>query len=246
MGVGRSMSGHSKWSQIKRQKGAADQKRGAVFTKLAGNITLAAREGGGDVNMNFKLRLAVDKAKAVNMPKDNIERAIKRGTGELGGGPIDEVRYEGFGPSGVVIIVDALTDNKNRTVANIKHMFSKYGGNLGGPGSVAWMFQKKGVIRVANEDLKISEEDLELKAIDAGAEDFVKEDDGLVIYTAPDDFQAVKEMLEKEGIILASDEIEFVAKERVEITEASRESLDRLYEEFEEDQDIVNYYTNEA
>jgi len=144
------MSGHSKWAQIKRQKGATDQKRGNLFTKLAKGITIAARDGGGDPASNFKLRLAVDQAKQSNMPKDNIERAIKRGAGELEGGQIEEAIYEGFGPSGVAIIIETLTDNKNRTVSNVKHILTKYGGGLGSSNSVLWQFERKGVVRIRN------------------------------------------------------------------------------------------------
>ncbi len=239
------MSGHSKWSTIKRQKGAADQKRGALFTKLGNNITIAAREGGGDAEMNFKLRLAMDKAKAANMPKENIERAIKRGTGELAGDGIEEIVYEGFGPEGVAIYIEALTDNKNRTVANIKHILSKYGGNLGGPGSVAWMFDRKGVIRILSEDLEISEDDLSLKAIDAGAEDIVSEEDGIIIYTAPEKLEAVKKLLEKSGVKISFAETEFVPQDKVVVSEAAKSNLEKLYEELEENEDISNYYTNE-
>lgn len=163
------MSGHSKWSQIKRQKGVADVKRGNLFTKLCNNITIAARLGGGSQETNFRLRLAVDKAKAASVPRDNIERAIKRGTGELGGAQIEEIVYEGYGPGGVAILVETLTDNKNRTAPLIRNIFSKHGGNMGGPGSVAWMFAPKGVIRLEIASLKSSKEDVELAAIDAGA-----------------------------------------------------------------------------
>src|SRR3989344_404513 len=142
------MSGHSKWSQIHRQKGAADAKRGAIFTKLGKNISIAARLGGGDPATNFRLRLAVDQAKAANMPKDNIDRAIKRGTGEIAGGTIETIAYEGFGPEGSAFIIECLTDNRNRTAANIKHYLTKYGGSLGTPGSVSWQFEQKGIVRV--------------------------------------------------------------------------------------------------
>lgn len=238
------MSGHSKWSSIKHKKGIADAKRSASFTKLAKAITIAAREGGKELDTNFKLRLAVDKARAANMPKDNIERAIKRGTGEIEGGRIEEVTYEGFGPSGVAVVVSALTDNRNRTSANIKHLFSKYGGSLGGPNSVLWMFERKGVIRISSENLDMSWEDLELKVIDLGAEDTVEEDGEMIIYTAPDNLQKFQEVLEKEGIKVDYAEIEWIAKEEIGLLKEDEEKVKRFLEELDDDQDVDNYYTN--
>jgi len=238
------MSGHSKWSSIKYKKGIADAKRSAIFTKLAKAITIAAREGGKELDTNFKLRLAVDKAKVANMPKDNIERAIKRGTGELDGGRIEEVTYEGFGPSGVAIVVSALTDNRNRTSANIKHIFSKYGGSLGGPNSVLWMFERKGVIRISSENLDMSWENLELKVIDLGAEDTVEEDGEMIIYTAPDNLQSFQESLEKEGIKVDYAEIEWIAKEKIDLLEEDEKKVKKFLGELDDDQDVDNYYTN--
>jgi len=180
------VSGHSKWSTIKRKKGAIDAKRGKVFTKLIKEITVAARMGGGDVDANPRLRSAVNTAKAGNMPKDNIERAIKKGTGNLDGANYEEILYEGYGPGGVAILVETMTDNKNRTVADIRHFFAKAGGNLGESGCVAWMFAKKGLVLLDKEG--ISEEELMDIAIEAGADDVLEEDEVFQILTAPEEF----------------------------------------------------------
>jgi YebC/PmpR family DNA-binding regulatory protein len=238
------MSGHSKWSQIKRQKAAADKKRGNLFTKLSNTITLAAKQGGGDPNMNFKLRLALDKAKAANMPNDTIERAIKKGTGELAGQSIEETTYEGFGPGGVALIIEATTDNKNRTTASLRRIFNTYNGNLGTDGSVQWMFKHQGVIRVAAE--QVTDRDaLELNLIDAGAQDIVNETEGMTIYTAPQQLAAVKKVLDERGIATASAELEFVPQEKIAVAKSAQQAtLNKLFEALEEDEDITNYYTN--
>ena len=233
------MSGHSKWAQIHRQKGVADTKRGAVFTKLGNAITAAAKSGGGDPDANFKLRLAIDQAKASNLPKDNIERAIKRGTGELGGGTIETVVYEGFGPAGTAIIIEGLTDNRNRTSSSIKHLLSKYGGSLGGPNSVSWLFIQKGVLRVK----EISDE-LELDLIDAGALDIVREDDGATIYTVPNDLKKIKDFLELQKISVDYAEVEQVAKEKKALNDEEAQNLQKLFGELDNDEDVSNYYTN--
>jgi YebC/PmpR family DNA-binding regulatory protein len=190
------MSGHSKWAQIKRKKGVADVKKGAMFTRLGREIAIAAREGGGDPDSNFALRLAVDKARANNMPKDNIERAIKRGTGELSeGGQLEDVMYEGYGPGGAALLVQLLTDNRNRAASDIRHIFTRGGGNLAAANAVAWLFEKKGVITI--ENVKNAEE-LELRLIDAGADD-LKVDGALVeAYCAPENLKAFREQLEKQ------------------------------------------------
>ncbi len=237
------MSGHSKWSKIKRQKGSADSKRASLFTKLAKNITLAAKQGGGDPEMNFKLRLAMDKAKAANMPKDNIDKAIKRGTGELAGGIIEEITYEGFIPGGVAIIIKALTDNKNRAVSSIKHILTKYDGNLSGPNSVAWMFDQRGVIRLSNITNK---EEVELKAIDAGADDIIEENHDLTIYTTPNNLPTVKENLEKQGIEVEYAETEMVAKDKLDISSEQKLKLEKLFAELDENEDVDDYYTNSS
>lgn len=233
------MSGHSKWATTKRAKGVADAKRGAAFTKLGNNITIAAKLGGGDPSANFRLRLAIDKAKEANVPKDNIERAIKRGTGELGGGAIDTVVYEGFGPEGVAVIVEGLTDNRNRTSSSIKHIFSKHGGSMGGPNSVSWMFEQKGVIRVK----EVSDE-MELELIDAGVLDIVREYEGATIYTQPNDLRKIKELLEAKKIIVEFAEVEHVGKEKKELSAEGSEKLQKMFDELEDNDDVSNYYTN--
>lgn len=233
------MSGHSKWAQIHRQKGVADAKRGAIFTKLGNAITVAAKLGGGDPNANFKLRLAIDQAKAANLPKDNIERAVKRGTGELGDGAIEQVAYEGFGPAGTAFIIEGLTDNRNRTSSAIKHLLAKYGGSLGGPNSVAWLFVQKGVLRV-----KEINDELELDLIDAGALDVVREDDGATVYTVPNDLKKIKEFLELQKINVDYAEIEQVAKEKKTLSGEEAEKLQKLFAELDDNEDVGNYYTN--
>lgn len=236
------MSGHSKWSQIKRAKGVTDAKRGALFTKLGNTITIAARELGGDPTTNFKLRVAIDQAKTVNMPKDNIERAIKRGTGELEGGSIEEITYEAFGPKGIALIIEVLTDNKNRAVSNLKHILNKYDGSLGTSGSVVWRFEKRGVIRMS--DIK-KDQTLELKIIDAGAQDIKEEDGALIIYTKPEDLQKVKENLERQEIAAEYTEIEWIPKEPIKINDSNlRTKLEKLYQELDGSEDVNNYYTN--
>ena len=196
------MSGHSKWSTIKRKKGAADAKRGQIFTRLIKEITVSAREGGGDPDMNPRLRTAVDNAKAQNMPNDTIDRAIKRGMGEGDGANYDEVVYEGYGPNGVAVMVEAMTDNRNRTVAEIRHLFSKNGGNMGESGSVGWMFDKKGYI-VVDKAAKSEEELFEI-AVGAGADDMQDDGDVFEIFTAPENFEAVTDAIKSAGIELNS------------------------------------------
>jgi YebC/PmpR family DNA-binding regulatory protein len=193
------VSGHSKWSTIKRKKGANDAKRGKIFTKLIKEITVAAKMGGGDPDANPRLRTAILSAKSENMPKDNIERGIKKGTGGLEGVNYEEILYEGYGPGGVAVLVETMTDNKNRTVADVRHFFNKSGGNLGESGCVAWMFDKKGVIIVDKET--ISEEELMDLALEAGAEDVVEEDATFQVVTAPEDFNEVMENLEKAEVV---------------------------------------------
>lgn len=190
------MSGHSKWSQIKRQKGAADVKRGAVFSKITNQIILASKSG-GDPNSNFTLKMAIEKAKSANMPKDNIDRAIKRGTGELGGANIEEITLEAIGPENIGIIIEAATDNKNRTNAEIRNILTKYNGKLAGSGAVTYNFQKMGKLLVK---VKENRDDLELKVIDAGASDFEEQDDSLVVYTKPNELGAVKKNLDEQKI----------------------------------------------
>ncbi|MBN1779279.1 MAG: YebC/PmpR family DNA-binding transcriptional regulator [Candidatus Buchananbacteria bacterium] len=233
------MSGHSKWATTHRQKEVADAKRGFAFTKLGKAITIAAKLGGGDLTANFRLRLAIDKAKAASMPKDNIERAIKRGTGELNEGQIESLTYEGFGPHGVAFILECLTDNRNRTASEIKHLFSKSGGSLGSPNSVSWMFSQKGVIRIS----KMTDE-LELELIDAGVNDIIEEDNGVTIYCEMADLKKIKDLLEEKKIEVSYAQIEWVAKEKKILTSDQQADLEKFFEILEENEDIDNYYSN--
>jgi YebC/PmpR family DNA-binding regulatory protein len=242
------MSRHSKWSKIKHQKGADDVKRSALFTRLSKNITLAVREGGGgDPKMNFKLRLAIDQAKAVNLPKDTVDRAIQKGLGAGADGTvIERVQYEGFIPGGAAIIIESLTDNRNRTSGVIKNFLGKHGGNLGLPNSVAWMFERKGVIRISNYKNSVPNlDDFQLKMIDLGAEDIQTEEEDLVIYTKPENLQNLREALEKEKIVPDYTETEFVPKEKINIDDpAQKEKIENLLDELDENEDVDNYYTN--
>ncbi len=242
------MSGHSKWAQIKHKKGVADQKRGMLFTKLGNAITVAARQGGGDPDLNFTLRLAIEKARAANMPKENIERAIKRGTGELAGESLEEVTYEGFGPDKVAFIIKCLTDNKNRTVNEIKYILEKNGGSLAGPGSVMWMFKNLAVLTINKEQPLINKniDELELELIDLGVEDVKNNNQEIVVYTKPEDLKKVKEDLENKGVKIESAEIKFVPREKIETSNEVREKLKKLFEELDGHQDVSSYYTNLA
>ncbi len=238
------MSGHSKWSTIKRAKGVKDAKRGAVFTKLSNLITVAARDKGGDLDMNFTLRMAVDKAKAANMPKDNIERAIKKGIGELEGETIEELYYEGIGPLNSQFIVKCLTDNKNRSASNVRHIFSKFGGALS---TVNWNFDQKGVIVIAEDKMKevdIKRDDLELELIDKGAQDIVVENGEWTIYVEVSDLQKLKQFLEEKKILAESADLEYVAKEEQEVSEEDKEKILNFIDALEEDEDVSDFYTN--
>jgi len=237
------MSGHSKWSTIKRKKGAVDAKRGKIFTKLIKEIMVAAKMGGGDPNGNPRLRSAVLAAKAVNMPKDNIDRAIKKGSGGLDGVIYEEIRYEGYGPSGVAVLVDCMTDNRNRTVSEVRYAFSKSGGNMGESGCVGFMFDKKGVIMV--NSTTISEEKLMELALDAGAEDVVEEEDLFKVTTAPADFNAINEALEKAGIAMESASIDMIPQNTIEVTdEKVARRVITMIEVLEDNDDVQNVYAN--
>lgn len=241
------MSGHSKWSTIKRAKGVTDARRSLVFTKYARIITVAVREGGKDPDMNFKLRLAIDKAKSVNMPNDNIERAIKSGAGELKGEQTKEVLYEGFGPGGVAVMAQTITDNTNRTAGDLRGIFQKFGGSMGGQNSVAWMFQMRGVIRLPLAALKEKSVDaVELGVIDAGAEDVNINDDQLTILTAPDKGKVVEQWLADQGIAGAPTVTELWPQTTVTIDEPIRQQLYRLLEALEDQPDVTDVYTNDA
>jgi len=236
------MSGHSKWSTIKRKKGVADAKRGKIFTTIIKEITISARLGGGDEAANPRLRQAIAKAKSANMPADNIKRAIKKGTGELPGVNYEEASYEGYGPAGVAIMMEILTDNKKRTVAEIRHLMTKYGGNLGENGSVAWMFDKKGQIVVEKGNL--DEDSIFEIVIECGAEDFEVEGDEFVIVTEPVELMEVRDNLEAKNIIVKSSEIEFVPKNLQKVDGKDVESVINLMEALEDNEDIKNVYAN--
>jgi YebC/PmpR family DNA-binding regulatory protein len=236
------MSGHSKWSSIKHKKGAADAKRGQLFTKLAKAITIAAREGGGDPDGNPTLATAIEKAKAQSMPKANIERAIDRGTGEGADATIVErIQFEGYGPGGAAILVEALTDNRNRTSAEVRHAFTRHGGNLGEPGSVAWMFETFGVVVVDGSDH--SEDDL-IIAIDAGASDVVVEEGKLRVLAEPTELTAVRKSIEAEGIEIESAGLEVIPKNTVEIEESEAGTLIKLLEAIEDQDDVNEVHAN--
>ena len=236
------MAGHSKWKQIKHYKAATDAKRGALFTKLIREITLAAKLGGGDPNGNARLRTAVENARANSMPKDNIERAIKKGTGELEGVDYQEVSYEGYGPAGVALIIDAVTDNPTRTVADVRHKMSRGSGNLGTPNSVAWMFEKKGQIPV--DSSTIDEDTLMEAALEAGAEDVQRDGDQFLVSTTPTDFHAVKTALEAKGIKPGESEIAMVPKSTVKVEGKDAETLLKLIESLEELDDVQKVWAN--
>ncbi|MBX3296364.1 MAG: YebC/PmpR family DNA-binding transcriptional regulator [Acidobacteria bacterium] len=237
------MSGHSKWHTIKHKKGALDAKRGKIFTKLIKEITVAARTGGsGDIDSNARLRKAVQDAKGQNMPNDTIDRAIKRGTGELEGVNYDEITYEGYGPNGVAVLIETMTDNRNRTVAEIRHLFSKNGGNLGEAGSVAWMFDKKGYI-VVDKAAKSEEELFEI-AIEAGADDM--QDDGEVfeIFTAPDAFDAVLEAVKAAGIEPQAAEVSMIPQNYIKLEGADAKQMMKLYDALDDNDDVQKVYAN--
>ncbi len=235
------MSGHSKWSSIKHQKGVTDARRGQLFTKLTREIIVAVRQGGNKPDTNLRLRLAIQKARDSNMPLDNIERSIKRGSGELEGVTLVEMLLEGYGPSGAAILVQALTDNRNRTVQDIRYLFSRYGGNLGENGCVAWLFDSKGLIMVKIDSLDV--EELALQAIDAGAEDVTEENDCVAIYTNPEELETVRAALEQEKIPIASSELAMVPKTSLELEDkAALQTLKLMHklEELDETQSVCS------
>jgi len=236
------MSGHSKWHNIRLKKGKMDAERGKVFTKLAREIIVAAKEGGGNPDGNLRLRLAIQKARENSMPKDNIQRAIKRGTGELEGVSFEEVTYEGYGPAGVAVMVSCLTDNRNRTVADIRHIFSRCGGNLGESGCVAWMFDSRGMISIAKE--AADEDTVMAIAIDAGAEDVRTEEDTYDIITNPEDFHVVRQAFENEKIPMLSAELTMLPKTTVVVEGKQADQVLRLMEMLEDHDDVQNVYAN--
>jgi YebC/PmpR family DNA-binding regulatory protein len=236
------MSGHNKWASIKHKKGAMDAKRGKIFTKLIREITVAAKLGGSDPDMNPRLRTAISKAKEANMPNDNIDRAIKRGAGELDDITYVEKTYEGYGPDGVALIIDTLTDNTNRTTADIRRILSRAGGNLGQDGCVAYMFETKGVIYIPKEEYK--EEELFEIALEVGAEDMQNSDSQYIIYTSKDDFSNVKEALEEKKIKIESSGLERIAKTTVPMSEEKAEKILNLVENIEDSDDVQSVYSN--
>jgi len=236
------MSGHSKWSSIKHKKAATDAKRGKIFTKLIKEITVAARMGGGDIEANPRLRAAVQAGKAENMPKDNIERAIKKGTGELEGVSYEEIIYEGYGPGGAAVLVESLTDNKNRTVADIRSIFGKNGGNLGENGCVAWMFDKKGYIAV--ERSAVDEDTLMETALEAGAEDIREDNGNYEVITEPGDFGAIKDAIDKASIPFNDAEVTMLPQNITNLTGKEAEQMLRLMEMLEDYDDVQKVYTN--
>lgn len=236
------MSGHSKWAQIKRQKGVTDSRRGQLFTKLGREITVAARQGGGDPDANFRLRLAIQRARDSNMPSETIDRAVKRGAGASDGAELQEITYEGYGPGGTAIMVDVLTDNRNRSAAELRATFTRAGGNLGESGSVAWQFESQGVITVNADGSKA--EEIELAAIDAGAED-VKSEDGVVeVVTAPNQLEAVRRALTEQKISIAAAELSMVPKVTVDLSDKEGEQILRLLDRLEELDDVQRVYSN--
>ncbi|HSL61728.1 MAG TPA: YebC/PmpR family DNA-binding transcriptional regulator [Desulfotignum sp.] len=236
------MSGHSKWSTIKHKKGAADKKRGKIFTKLIKEITVAARMGGGDPETNPRLRQAVNAAKTQNMPKENFERAIKKGTGELEGVSYEEIIYEGYGPGGVAVLVECLTDNRNRTIADVRYMFSKAGGNVGTDGCVAWMFDKKGLIAVAKD---AADEDTVMEvALDAGADDVRDEGDVFEVITEPGEFEAVQQAFDTAGIEYRMAEITMLPQTMTAVTGKEAEQMIRFMDALDDCDDVQKFYTN--
>ncbi len=236
------MSGHSKWSTIKHKKGAQDAKRGKIFTRLIKEITVAARMGGGDPASNPRLRSAIQTAKGENLPKDRIERAIKKGTGELEGAHYEEAVYEGYGPGGAAVMVESLTDNKNRAVADIRHIFAKNGGNLGENGCVAWMFDKKGYLVIEGD--KVDEETLMEVALEAGAEDVREDGSNFEVICAPEDFEAVKTAIEEASIAFIDAEVTMLPQSTTSLAGKQAEQMVRLMEALEDCEDVQKVYTN--
>ena len=236
------MSGHSKWAGIKHKKAIVDAKRGQAFTRASREITIAAKEGGGNHDGNFRLRLAMQKAREINMPTDKIQNAVKRGTGELAGERLEEIRYEGYGPAGVAVMVDAFTDNRNRTSASIRHRFAKLGGNLGETNSVGWMFERKGVINAnaGNND----PEEVALAAIEAGADDVQVEGKSVEIITPPSAFERIKAAVEALGVTVENAEVTMTPKQTVPVGEDKAVAVLRLMESLEEDDDVQQVYAN--
>ncbi len=237
------MSGHSKWATTKHKKALVDAKRSASFTKLAKIVTVAARNG-GDQAMNFQLRLAVDRAKAASMPKENIDRAIKRGTGELGGEAIEEIIYEGYGPGGVAVLIECLTDNRLRTVSGVRAAFNKFGGSLAESGSVSYLFERKGVITINLKEIGRTAEELEETIIESGAEDFEFENEEYIVYTSVENLQSVSKYFDDAGIKYQSSELTYIPKTTAQIPEDKQSVLEKLIEALESDDDVSEIFSN--
>lgn len=238
------MSGHSKWSNIKHKKGKADAQKGKIFTKLGRELVVASRACGGDVN-NFRLKIAIENAKAQNVPNENIQRAIQKGIGSQDGSAFEELRYEGYGPGGVAIMVNVLTDNRNRSAGEMRHIFSKNGGNLGETGCVGWMFEEKGQLRISREGFKLSDDDLMMLALDAGAEDLDIDEEGFVVYTAPEALESVRQALVDQKIAVEEAEISPIPQNTIEITDADQaRKIVRLMELLEDHDDSQGVYSN--
>lgn len=238
------MSGHSHFKTIKAQKEIADSKKGHIFSKVGRLITIAVKEGGGDPITNYKLRMAIDQAKQVNMPKENVERAIKKGTGELAGEKLEEVSFEGFGPGGIALIIEGVTDNKNRTLGEIKTTLNQNNGKLAGEGAVRWMFDRKGVITINNEQKTANKDEIELIVIEAGAEDSRWNGDILDVYVGPENLERFKKKLEEKQIKIGSSSIDWIAKEEVDLSEKEREQAQKLFEALDENDAVNNIYSN--
>ncbi|WP_269412090.1 YebC/PmpR family DNA-binding transcriptional regulator [Lentibacillus daqui] len=238
------MAGHSKWKNIQRRKNAQDAKKGKIFMRHAKDIYMAAKAGGGDPTTNANLRLTIDKAKADNMPNDNIDRAIKKATGTLDGANFEELTYEGYGPGGVAVIVNVLTDNKNRTAAEVRHAFKKNGGNLGENGSVSFMFDRQGYIVIENEDGSVDEDAITLDAIEAGADDIVTQDGAYEIYTSPDNFSAVSEQLRESGYELAEAEVTMIPQTYNKLSPEDEEKMLQLIDLLEDNEDVQDIHHN--
>lgn len=237
------MSGHSKWANIKHKKGKADALRGKITTKISREITIAVRMGGADPTGNMKLKLALTKAKANNIPKDNIQRAIQKGAGALEGSNYEEITYEGYGPAGVAVMVSCLTDNRNRTAADVRHVFTKYGGNLGATGCVGYMFQQKGIFAVSKET-GVDEDELMMIALDAGAEDIKNEEEGYEIVTAPEAYDAVEKALADNNIEVAMSEITMVPDTMAELSEEDAAKVQKMLDALDDCDDVQDVYTN--
>ena len=238
------MSGHSKWNNIKNKKGKADAQRGKIFTKLGREILIAVKEGGPDPASNSKLRDVVAKCKANNMPNDNIERSIKKAAGDGNAANYEDVVYEGYGPNGVALIIESMTDNRNRTAGEVRHILDKFGGNLGATGSVSWMFDKKGVIVIEKSSTSMTEDDLMMEAVEAGAENFEADEEFYEITTAPQDFSAVREALESKGLEFLDAEVKMVPQNYVELEGDAAKKMGLIIENLEDNDDVQNIWHN--